>query len=193
MPVISLKLIRENTIRDYINQFLMNIGQNSGEEWWNSSQAGRVLSRLADATRPQVTDSSELCIDCEDALVVGIWNSGMDARALERLMRDMQNQTEKIAKEKAAGASQKITIQFLLFTNDLKSRIALEFRRVLFRSPWPTPLEKSADCRFRAGIPLSSTGRILESRYVSGRSIALTAFRCRSLPETPIRIRGKIL
>lgn len=128
MPVIPLKLIRENTIRDYINQFLMNIGQNSGEEWWNSSQAGRVLSRLADATRPQVTDSSELCIDCEDALVVGIWNSGMDARALERLMRDMQNQTEKIAKEKAAGASQKITIQFLLFTNDLKSRIALEIK-----------------------------------------------------------------
>ena len=128
MPIIPQKLRRENRIRDYINQFLMNIGQNNGEDWWDNPQASKALAHLADAAQLQVTDSSELCIDCEDALVVGVWNGGTNALALDQLMGDIQKQTEKIAKEKTGGISQKMTIQFLLFTSDLKSRTALEIK-----------------------------------------------------------------
>lgn len=128
MPMISPKLRRENKIRDYINQFLMNIGQNDGVDWWNNSQTCKVLAQLANADQMQVTDSFELCIDCKDALVVGVWNGGTDAQSLEQLMNDVQKQTEKVAKEKASGTVESVTVQFLFFTNNLKSRTALEIK-----------------------------------------------------------------
>lgn len=134
MSIIPVKLKREEKIREYINQFLGNIGQDRREEWWNDPGAARALARLAESGQPQLTDSAELAIDCDGVLVAASWGGGTDPKALDQLVSDIRSRAEraaaaKAAEAKAAGTSLKgQTAHFLFFTGDLKSRTALEMR-----------------------------------------------------------------
>lgn len=57
MEINALRLEKEAKFRDFINQFLKNIGQDCDEEWWNNPRAADTLSKLAGATQCAVSNS----------------------------------------------------------------------------------------------------------------------------------------
>lgn len=134
MSIIPVKLKREEKIREYINQFLGNIGQDRREEWWNDPGAAKALARLAEGGQPQLADSAELAIDCDGVLVAASWGGGTEPKALDQLVSDIRSRAEQAAAAKAGKAKtagtplEELTAHFLFFTSDLKSRTALEMR-----------------------------------------------------------------
>lgn len=61
-------------LRDLINQFLKNIGQDSDEEWWTDPYAAEALQRLAESSiQGSISDSFELHIEGEVNFVVLAW------------------------------------------------------------------------------------------------------------------------
>jgi len=180
MAVIPLRLKREDKIKKYIDQFLINIGQDCEDKWWSNPQASRALTRLAGATQPQVTDSFDLCIDGKDILVVGAWDG--DMRALEQLITDVQSRVENMPRAKDSEDSEKKTIQFLFFTSDLKSRTALEMRldpaqKKVLKNAAKKSIGLQVACRYTFVIDREYSGEIARIRDIN---------RYDSIPMPPI-------
>lgn len=189
MSVIPLKLKKETKIREYINQFLINIGQDCDDEWWSSPAAIRALERLTEAVQSQVTDSFELGIDCEDALVVGSWNGGTDAVALDQLMEDVQCRVEQLPALANKADLKKKTVQFLFFTSDLKSRTALEMKiDQTQKRKLASIAKKSAGMAVTCKYTFLLIGSIGGRWRALGTLTALTASPCRPFPGIPIQI-----
>lgn len=142
MEINALRLEKEAKFRDFINQFLKNIGQDCDEEWWNNPRAADALSKLAGATQCAVSNSLELCMEDSGNLVIASWNGGTDARLLEQLIDSIEKRVREIVEAQKPAYEQKlararaenklllkkIEINFLFFTKDFKSRLALEMK-----------------------------------------------------------------
>lgn len=136
----ALRLKTTVKFKNFINQFLENTERDCDEEWWNKPQAAEALTQLAGPTPWAVSDSIELQIEDTGNLVVAVWGGGMDTRELDRLTEEIRNRFEKIVETRkpafeqrraeAAGKHKvflkKLEINFLFFTKDFRSRVALE-------------------------------------------------------------------
>ncbi len=176
MEVNALRLEKEAKFRDCINQFLANIGEDCDEQWWTVPCAAAELSRLAAPGRWQVTDFLELKMENGGNLVVAIWNGEMDKQGLEQLSEAIEERLEKVVNAKSSADQQKgndaqrKNINFLFFTKDVKSRIALEMK---FTSKMITDLRRTIRKKFSVPITIGCTYIVYQEYH-----------------GTPARIRG---
>ena len=156
MNAYALRLKKEAAFRDYINHWRADVGQDSDVEWWTDSHATKELSRLTDTVQWAASDSQELSIEDDGNLVVAVWNGGTDKQGLLLLLDDMMDRLQKVvearnpaydqALEQATCESkifiEKMETNFLVFTRDVKSRIAVEMQFAALTKGWKRDIYK---------------------------------------------------
>jgi len=164
----ALRLRKEAKFRDCINQFLANIGEECDEQWWTTSQAAAELSRLVGPAQWQVTDFLKLHMENGGNLVIAVWNGEMDKQGLEQLSKAIEERLEEVVKTRKPTFEQerncarsknkifvkKLNINFLFFTKDSKSRIALEMN---FASKMRNDLKRTIQKKFSVPVSFECT------------------------------------
>ena len=146
----TLRLKKETALRDYINGWRINAGQDSDAEWWRNRQAVEAMNRLASAALWEVTDSLELHMEDGENLVVTVWNGGVDIQGLTQLSSEMTSRLKKVveagkpayeqalkqARNQSRVFLEKVRTNILFIARDIKGRIAVEMQFAAWTKKW---------------------------------------------------------